>query len=146
MNTIHSIEKICHIREKEVNEAQAQYQRAIDYFEEQATQLFQLLKKKEMLQEQFDNRLKERVTVTYIHTMHDSIQRIETEEKALQSKVHQARVNMEQKEKQLKEAHFEMKKIEKLFQLKKEELKEFAKKKEADFMDEISVQQYFRTR
>ena len=47
MNTIHSIERIYNIREKEMNEAQAQYQRAIDYFEEQATELFQLLKKKE---------------------------------------------------------------------------------------------------
>lgn len=46
MNTIHSIERIYNIREKEMNEAQAQYQRAIDYFEEQATELFQLLKRK----------------------------------------------------------------------------------------------------
>ncbi|TSJ69227.1 flagellar export protein FliJ [Allobacillus sp. SKP2-8] len=146
MNTIHSIERIYNIREKEMNEAQAQYQRAIDYFEEQATELFQLLKKKETLQERFDNRLKGRVTITYIHAAHDSIQRIEKEEKALQTKVHQARVNMKQKENQLKVAHLEMKKMEKLIQLKKEELKEFAKKKEAEFMDEISMQQYFRTR
>ena len=60
--------------------------------------------------------------------------------------MHQARVNMKQKENQLKVAHLEMKKMEKLIQLKKEELKEFATKKEAEFMDEISMQQYFRTR
>ncbi len=144
MSKLKSLEKIWHIREKELHEAQGHYQRAVDFFETQATELYYLLKKKEDLTAQLESRLKKRVTITYINTVSESIQRLDQQEKELQKKVHQARVNMEQKELQLKEAHMEMKKMEKLHGSKTKQMKEIQKKQESNFMDEISIQQYYR--
>src|SRR5699024_6061565 len=64
----------------------------------------------------------------------------------LQNNVQKARIEMEQKQNALTEAHIEVKKIERLIALREQEQKELLKKQEMAFMDEISMLQFHNQR
>src|SRR5699024_6174933 len=64
----------------------------------------------------------------------------------LQNNVQKARIEMEQKQNALTEAHIEDKKIERLIALREQEQKELLQKQEMAYMDEISMIQFQKQR
>ncbi|WP_188205806.1 flagellar export protein FliJ [Alkalibacillus aidingensis] len=146
MNGVTTLKKLYQIREKELEEVQAQYNRAVDFFEQEATKLYNLLKNKEKTEANLNARL---VSGLQVHNLNDYQRYYDSlykEESKHQQKVHQARVNMYNKQEALQEAHTELKKLEKLIENKTEQQRLMEKQAEAAFLDEISVQQYSRTK
>ncbi len=144
MSGSESLEKLYHIRENEMNEAQNEYSRAIDYFETVGGQLYELLKRKEETENSVSHQLKKRMKMADLIHYERYYQKLLDEEKVLQMKVHQARVNMNHKQSKLTLSYQELKKLEKIIEKKKEEQLLMIKKEEMKFIDEISVQQYLR--
>ncbi|TFB23212.1 flagellar export protein FliJ [Filobacillus milosensis] len=144
MNPIISLEKLLDIKENDLNEAHSQYNRSIDHFEQIGEQLYDLLKFKESIEYQLNSMVKERIKASKLSLYSQQLENIKQKENELQMKVHQARLNMQQKENQLTLAHQEVKKLEKVINKRKAEQKNLYRKLENQFMDEISVQQYVR--
>ncbi|WP_164668993.1 flagellar export protein FliJ [Virgibacillus doumboii] len=137
-----ALSKILHVRESEKKDAQKAYQQSIDFFEEIATQLYNLLRKKEIAEESYESYLgqttaidKIREQVAYIETLNKQIMQ-------LQHEVQNARNEMETKHGNLTSAHVEVKKFEKIIEHRNQENEELLKKNEKAIMDEASIQQY----
>ncbi|MGM8214469.1 flagellar export protein FliJ [Bacillaceae bacterium W0354] len=144
MNGYKTLEKLYKIREREMNDAQQQFNRAIEHFEKVGQKLFDLLKTKEQTEEQIQQQMKKRMKIIQLNHYEIYHQTLENEEKDLQMKVHQARVNMNNKQQNLTYAHQELKKLEKMIEKKKEDINEQMKRVEMKFIDEVSVQQFIR--
>ncbi|PKR78621.1 flagellar export protein FliJ [Halalkalibacillus sediminis] len=144
MSSTQSFEKIQQLKEKELEDAQVRYNRSIDHFETVATDLYDLLKNKESAVTHFNEQISKRSKGFEIHSANQYLQTFQTKEQELQMKVHQARVNMQQKQDALNEALQEVKKLETIIDHKKYLADQLEKKNENKFLDEISVQQYFR--
>ncbi|MEN2766448.1 flagellar export protein FliJ [Ornithinibacillus xuwenensis] len=137
-----ALSKILDIREQEKKDAQLAYHQSVDSFEQVATKLFNILKRKEMAEEAYDEALKESMHLDYIQ---DQLMYIETLNKKileLQGQVQQARTTMESKQVKLSNAHVETKKFEKIIEFRINEESDARKRAEDSLMDEISIQQY----
>lgn len=134
--------KILNVRENEKKNAQKEYHQSMKFFEEIATKLYHLLRKKEVAEASYESYLHK---TTPIDIMKDQITYLEILNKqmmTLQSQVQEARSNMESKQLKLTDAHVEVKKFERLIEVRKQTQEESLKKTEKAFMDEISIQQY----
>lgn len=139
-----SIEKIMELKEKHFNESQAQYQRAVEHFETAGQQLYKILKAKENLENEQRKKIKTRFKAFELKSHYQQLEHLKYQESEWQAKVHQARLNLKDKEDRRTEAHFEFKKLEKV---RDNRLKSFKKKRQAEEnqqLDEVSVQQYMR--
>lgn len=139
-----SLANILHVRESEKTDAQRAHHQSLEFFEEIATQLYMLLKKKETAEKQYEvsirmtsqiDRIKEQVM--YIEMLHKQIIK-------LQESVQEARKKMEHKQIKLTQAHVEVKKIEKMIELRKKEQYIIELKLEQKSMDDISTQQFYK--
>ncbi|GEL75877.1 flagellar export protein FliJ [Tenuibacillus multivorans] len=144
MNTVYSLEKLYDIKENDFNKAQSQYNRSIEHFEQVGQQLYELLKHKEELETKLGNMVNQRIKVISLSSYHQHLERLKYQENAIQVKVHQARLNMENKQQLMTNAHQEVKKLEKLIEKRHSKQKQITKKAENQFLDDISVQQYIR--
>ncbi|MRH42260.1 flagellar export protein FliJ [Aquibacillus halophilus] len=137
-----SFQKILVVREKEKKQRQKEYNKAIDSFEEVATQLYTLLKKKEDVESSYKQFLESPGPITTLSTHYSFLERIKTKITQLEEKVKNARKYMENEQSKLTEAHIEVKKFEKLIEQK--HLKQLQKEKneETKLMDELSVIQF----
>lgn len=140
-NTV-ALTKILQLRELEKNDAQKAYHNSMEFFEKIATNLYEMLKKKEAAEQSYDvfiqnstplEKIKEQLT--YIENLNQKIVQLQTE-------VQKARSDMELKQVKLSDAHTEVKKFEKIIKLRKQSALQMAQRQENQFMDEISVQQY----
>ncbi|PBB05872.1 flagellar export protein FliJ [Salimicrobium humidisoli] len=130
-------------KEREKDQMQKNYQAAVDTFEEKATSLYNLLKEKEELEMKIDDNLSGgMVDLSAIQHHQYAVQMVEDEVKQLHPRVQEARFKMNELEDQRNEAFKQVKKYEKLIELKIEEHSSWLKKEEAREMDEISLQQY----
>src|SRR5699024_152221 len=130
------LEKILHVKEKEKDAAQLDKTEAVNRFEEIASRLYEELKRKENAESELDVVMKAKATITMMK------EKINT----IQNNVQKARIEMEQKQNALTEAHIEVKKIERLIALREQEQKELLQKQEMAFMDEISMLQFQKQR
>ncbi|MEI3597121.1 MULTISPECIES: flagellar export protein FliJ [unclassified Oceanobacillus] len=137
-----SLTKLLNVRENEKKVAQKAFLNSQEAFEKVATKLYELLKKKEMAEESYDEfiqdqtpleRIKEQIT--YIENLNDAIIH-------LQREVQFARTQMEQKQQHLTDAHIEVKKFESIIEKRKQQETDRRAKLEKAFMDEISINQY----
>jgi flagellar protein FliJ len=136
------LSKILDIREREKKDAQVDYHKAVNVFEEIATKLLALLKKKEAAEASYDNAL---LSSMHLDLIQDQLTYIDTLTKKideLQVQVQQARSIMEFKQQKLSEAHVETKKFEKIIEVRNNEETLLMKKVEESFMNEMSIQQY----
>ncbi|RPF55994.1 flagellar export protein FliJ [Aquisalibacillus elongatus] len=145
MSHIQSLEKLLEIRESDFNRAHGQYNRAADYFSEVGQQLYDLLVQKEKIEEKLRLPEKHRVKASDLTYYNQQLQALKSKEESLQMTVHQARLNLQEKEKSLTEAHQEFKKLEKIISKKQHEYYKAVQKKEAQMLDEVSVQQFLRS-
>lgn len=138
-----ALTKILHIREKEEKDAQMAHHQSVAFFEKLATQLYQLLRKKEDAESFYEKSMKSQ---TSIHQLKDQLHYIELLNKKIlemQQSVNEARKQMENKQKKLTNAHVEVKKFEKIIARRIDDQKILEFKLEQDSLDEISSQQYF---
>lgn len=134
--------KILDIREKEKQDAQLAYRKSVDVFEEVATELLDLLRKKEAAESSYEQGLTSNMHLNFIQDQLAYIESLEKKVSELQGKVSYARSNMEMKQQVLSDAHVETKKFEKIIEFRTSELLDKVKKVEESFMNEVSIQQY----
>lgn len=142
MSKIKVFDKVLDVRESEKQTAQKEQLEAQNEFEKVATELYELLKNKELAEQKLHEVLTESSSIAEMKNMSFYIQSLVKKIPMLQKRVQLARKKMEEKQENLTEAHVEVKKIEKMI-----ENRILAQKSEEDrvekiLMDEISIQQY----
>ncbi|GAE24254.1 flagellar protein FliJ [Halalkalibacter wakoensis JCM 9140] len=135
-----TLQKVMQVREREKNQGQAEYQKAIDQFEKVATKLYELLKKKESLEERARKQISVGTSIYELQQNQNEMMRLQQEIQLHQRETQRARDKMSMKEQDFLQKAIECKKYEKMKQLKENEFIEEEKRKEAVQMDEISIQ------
>ena len=146
MGSIAQFEKILTIRTTEKDIAMKEYQESVEDFETVALELYNLLKEKEEIEEELNNKFHSQVTVHEIQHYQNYLEMLEKQILVVNQKVQQAREKMEFKKQKLSDSYIEMKKFERIVDIKKREFLEHIAKLENDQMNEISIQQFLRTR
>ncbi|API93888.1 flagellar export protein FliJ [Virgibacillus pantothenticus] len=136
------LSKLLHIRETEKVQAQKAYQQSMDCFEKSATQLYQLLKKKEVAEEIYEESLQQTTTLDKLKEQFTYLEKLNAMIVELQKDVQRARAEMEAKQSNLTEAHVETKKFEKIIERRKKQKNDANEKMEKAVMDEISMYQF----
>lgn len=134
--------KILNVYDQEKKEAQLAHSQSIEKFETVAKSLYTLLKKRETAVEEYQAMLKSITAIDEITERLAYIESLQKEIDRMQYKVNAARQTMVTKQRELTEAHVEVKKYEKIIELRNKTFKEKMLKEEAQLMDEISLQQY----
>ena len=142
MAEIVALSKILDIRENEKQVAQKAYNQSLDSFEKVATELYQILRKKERAEDSYDQFFHSLTPIDRIKEQANYIEQLNRQINNLQSRVQKARTDMESKQHLLSDAHVEVKKFEKLIEVRKETTATIQKKMEDAFMDEISITQF----
>lgn len=143
MANIETFHKIKDLRNREKQEHQKSYQRAVVTFEEKATKLYDTLKEKEDAERAFEEQLAKQTVQAASFIQHQQyLERLDQRLTALQPEVNQARTQMNQKQTHLTNAHVEVKKFEKIIERKVEKQEQWVKEEDMKFMDELSMQQY----
>lgn len=143
MTDIRAFIKILSHQERLKNEAQVNYQEAVNNFEIVATKLYELLQKKEQVESEYNYYLQISGSVTTLATHSAYIDHIKVTIKTVQNEVDQERLTMEKKQVLLTAAHIEMKKFEKIIEKKQEKIKATELYNENQTMDEVSNRQFF---
>jgi len=134
-------EKVLTIREQEKEEAILVYEKAIKAFEEEATKLFELLRKKEELEEVQRTQLSSGTSVQIIRHHQQFLGNLLKSIHHQQEVVMRARTKMQYEEQRLIEKNIEVKKLEKM---KEKDLSNFLNeldRLESKWMDELSMLQ-----
>lgn len=136
------LEKILNIREQEKNDAQIEKNKATDYFEKVANNLYYALKKKEQAEDGLHKYMQGKATITKIKEQSLYIDAINKKIFTLQQQVQRARTEMEASQVKLTDAHVEVKKVEKLIEKRKSDQLQLEQKLEKIEMDDISIRQF----
>lgn len=139
-------EHILTYQEQKKNETEADYKGAVDQFEQVATRLYELLKKKEQLIADYENKLAAGFSIEQIKLTTQYLEKLERLITEVQQQVIEHRARMNWYEEKLLEDTIEVKKYEKMREKDVELFLEEEQRKEALFLDEISTQQYTRNR
>ncbi|MBN6204957.1 flagellar export protein FliJ [Ralstonia pickettii] len=137
-----SLIKVLNVRENEKKVAQKAYLKSQDAFEEVATKLYNVLKKKEQAEASYDNYIQTTSSLERIKEQIAYIEKLNTQIIHLQREVQFARDQMDKKQVVLNEAYIEVKKFENIIENRRKNAAEKTKKMEKSFMDEISINQY----
>ena len=137
-------DKVLTIREQEKQQFEMAYKESVNAFEEVATKLYELLRKKEDLINYQNERLSTGVTVDKIHHFSTFIESLEHTIADVQQKVVKARAKMQWHEQKLLEKNLEVRKFEKMRERDFENFKEELDKKEMLQLDELSNLMYFK--
>ena len=135
---IYRFEKILTVCEQEKTETEIAYKEAVRSFEEIATKLYELLKKKEGLITFQQERLKVGSSIDEIGHYARFIDSMEKMIEDVQQKVVQARTKMNWHEQKLLEKNLEVRKYEKMREKDFEAYKEEQNRLETILLDEIS--------
>ena len=142
MHYQYKFEKILTIKEKEKNDSESKYSKALKEFETEAENLYQVLKKKEELLDSQSEQLKRGLSVQQVrHNQHF----MENHEKMIahyQKRVVDTRSKMQFYHQLLIEKNVEVKKYEKIKEKDYQRYFNEMKYEENRQMDEISIQQY----
>ncbi|MGY0691559.1 flagellar export protein FliJ [Virgibacillus sp. FSP13] len=137
-----ALSKILHVREQEKNDAHKAYRNSMELFEEIATKLYTLLRKKEAAEESYESYLQQTTPIDQLKEQVRYIEILNKQIVTLQHSVQQARNEMETNQEKLTSAHVEVKKFEKIIELRQKEQAENIQKQEKQLMDQISIQQF----
>ncbi|MBT2756014.1 flagellar export protein FliJ [Mesobacillus foraminis] len=138
----YKFEKIMSLRTREKDEAQSVYQDAVRKFEEAADHLYQLLKKKEVLESHQSEKLSKGLAVSEIRHHQQFIGNLEKTIDYYQKMVINARNRMNYQHSQLMEKNIEVKKYQKIKEKDYLDYLTIEKEEENKVMDEISIQQF----
>ena len=135
-------EKILVVREQEKNESEMAFKESVRFFEETATKLYELLKKKEDLIEYQQERLVVGSSIDEIKHYTRFIDSMEKTITDVQQKVVQARAKMNWHEQKLVEKNLEVRKFEKMREKDFDRFREEQERIEANRLDELSTLAY----
>ncbi|MEN0649158.1 flagellar export protein FliJ [Caldifermentibacillus hisashii] len=134
------LEKLLDLREKEKEEQVFMYEKAIRKFEDVAEKLYQLLKKKEDIEEQQLKKIESGVSIQEIRLGQHYLLNLQKEIDSYQQLVFHARKDMQEEEQRLIEKNIEVKKMEKMKSKEYEKFLHFLDVEDRKVMDEISMQ------
>ncbi|MFD1850381.1 flagellar export protein FliJ [Oceanobacillus bengalensis] len=137
-----TLSKVLTIRENEKKVAQKAYHQSMGVFEEVAKELYLLLKKKEEAEQQYERFIQSTAPINQIKQLVDYLEVLTTEILFVQQKVEVARNDMEKKQVKLSDSYVEVKKFEKIIDIRKQDERDELKRKEDAFMNEISMNQF----
>ncbi|WP_432354970.1 flagellar export protein FliJ [Sporosarcina sp. A2] len=132
-------EKVLTYREQEKNETESAYKNAIESFETIATELYDLLKKKENVLVEQQEKMTRGFAVNEIHHYARFIESLEKKINQVQQDVIQARSKMNWFEEKLLDKTIEVKKYEKMREKDHNTYQEELDHKEAERLDELST-------
>ncbi|WP_339215496.1 flagellar export protein FliJ [Solibacillus sp. FSL W8-0372] len=144
MNYNYRFEKILIVKDQEKTESELAFKESVHVFEEIATKLYGLLKKKEGLIVYQQERLKEGSSIDEINHYSKFIDSMEKTIEDAQQKVVQARAKMNWHEQKLLEKNLEVRKYEKMRENDFERFKEDQLRIEAMQLDELSTIAFFK--
>ncbi|WP_445506101.1 flagellar export protein FliJ [Niallia sp. 03190] len=144
MSYTFKFEKILTMKEREKDEVRATYNQAVKRFEDAAEKLYELLKKKENLEEYQATKLKNGLSVQEIRHHQQFVVNLVKLIDHSQKMVVNARSSMNFYQEKLMEKNIEVKKFSKMKEKDVREFNQFAKALEAKQMDDISLQQYMQ--
>ncbi|MER1999870.1 MAG: flagellar export protein FliJ [Lysinibacillus sp.] len=137
-------QNILTVREQEKSETEIAYKQSVKAFEDIATRLYDLLKKKEDLLEYQRQRLQIGASIDEISHYANFLGSMEKTIEDVQQKVVQARAKMNWHEEKLLEKNLEVRKYEKMKEKDFEAFKVEQNRLETILLDELSGQSYFK--
>lgn len=141
---LYRFEKILDVKEQEKTESELAYKESVQVFEEIATKLYELLKKKEDLISFQQERLRIGSSIDEINHYSRFIDSLEKTIEEIQQKVVQARAKMNWHEQKLVEKNLEVRKYEKMRENDFERYKEDQLRIETALLDELSTIAYYK--
>jgi len=135
-------EKILTIKQKEKEQVQLDYESSVQTFEKEANKLYEFLKRKEMMDEEYQQHLQNGVSIIGLKQQQLFADSLEKDIKHSQMLVINARNYMNTKQEVLIEHNVEVKKFEKMREKAIKAHSEVLLSLENKQMDEISLQQY----
>lgn len=132
-------EKVMTFKEQEKNETESAYKESIESFETIATELYDLLKKKEDVMAKQTEKMAVGFAVNEIHHYARFIESLEAKISSVQKQVIQARGKMKWYEERLLDKTIEVKKYEKMREKDREAYQEEMERKESEQLDELST-------
>lgn len=142
MSFKYSLQKLLDIKENEKQMKEAEYASAQKNFEEKATRLYQLLKRKEEVEASYLEKLSKGVSVYEIQQQQNSLFRMKMEINKQMKETDLARAVMNKRQDELILISKDVKKYERMKEIKKEQFILEQKRLEMKEMDEISIQLY----
>ncbi|MEB1810089.1 MAG: flagellar export protein FliJ [Bacillaceae bacterium] len=142
MSFSYTLQKVLEIREREKQNVENEYSKATKQFEETATRLYDLLKKKEDLEARCEQQMNEGIPIHQLQQHQTILMRLNIDIERQQQSTNLARNQMYQKQEELVDASIELKKYEKMKEIKHGEYIEEQKRLDNMRMDEISLQLY----
>lgn len=136
--------KILDVKEQEKTQSEIAYKESVRAFENVATKLYEMLKKKEDLIAYQNERLKVGASIDEITHYVNFISSLEKTIEDLQKKVAQARIKMNWHEEKLLESTIEVRKYEKMKARDFEAYKEEQNRLENNRLDELSSLSYYK--
>lgn len=143
MSNTTALQKILQLRMEDKNRALLEQKKAMEHFEDVAQKLYNILKTKEKAESKLNEYVKSEI-IAKIREQTLYIDLLQKQINSLQREVQLARDNMEHKRQIVTEKHVELKKIEKMIELRKERKKKEAQLLEMKQMDEISLNRFIR--
>lgn len=141
---IYRFEKILDVKEQEKTESEIAFKESVQVFEEIATKLYELLKKKEDLIVFQQERLRVGSSIDEINHYSRFIDSLDKTIEDIQQKVVQARAKMNWHEQKLVEKNLEVRKYEKMRENDFERYKEDQLRIETALLDELSTIAYYK--
>jgi flagellar protein FliJ len=138
----YKFEKLLSLKTSEKDKAMADYQKALEEFEQVAEKLYEYLKKKEDLEQLQSEQLRKGLSIQEIQYQQQMITNLEKTIMHYQKLVMQARERMNYFKNKLLEKNIEVKKFEKLKENSLQHFFTIYQTFENKLMDEISIQQY----
>ncbi|MBP0726238.1 flagellar export protein FliJ [Bacillus sp. RG28] len=142
MGIPYKFEKILMIKQKEKEQVQIDYELSVQSFEKEANKLYEVLKRKEMVEEQKQQNLQKGVSIDGLKQQLLFVEALEKDIKHSQLQVINARNHMNTKQEVLIEHNVEVKKYEKMREKAIKSHSEILLSLENKQMDEISLQQF----
>ncbi|MBU8907011.1 flagellar export protein FliJ [Desertibacillus haloalkaliphilus] len=137
-----TLQKVLELKEKDKLTREQEYAQAMETFEESATQLYHLLKQKEDIEKSLQDRIIKGISIHELQRNEVTLMRLQTEISRQEQSTNYARDKMHSKQEALVNVSMEVKKYEKVKELKEEQYNDEMKRLESQFLDEISIQQF----
>lgn len=137
-------EKVLTYREQEKTETEVEFKKAVESFETVATELYELLKRKEDVIAEHQEKMKTGFSINEIHHYARFIDSLDKRIEVLQRSVIKARSKMNWFEEKLLEKTIEVKKFEKMKEKDKEHYRTEMEQTEASLLDELSTLKFHR--
>lgn len=132
-------ENVLTFRELEKNESETEFKQSVEAFEVVATELYELLKKKEETLDEQQEQMVAGFSIDRIHHYARFIASLEKKIDELQQEVMQARAKMNWYEEKLLEKTLEVRKFEKMKEKDREQYEVELEHREAERLDELST-------